>query len=217
RLTKSLVIREDECAILLDRSSQRTSELIPLERRNPRVKEISRIQGAVPQKFIDASVEGVRARARYGINDSARGPAVLGGVVASQHRKLLNGVDAEIVTQNTSWRSVRVVVDAHAIEAIVILIRPGAGNAQGCSKTALHVASALGGPRLHPRDTRLKSCELSPVTPVERRIKHRRGTDVSTGCRGSRIGWASGNGDSNHLVRVSRFHHHVEYQLRAQI
>src|SRR6059036_2322519 len=57
------------------------------------------------------------------------------------------GVDAEIVTQNTSWRSVRVVVDAHAIGAIVILIRPGAGNAQGCSKTALHVASSLGGPR----------------------------------------------------------------------
>src|SRR5206468_4863823 len=137
--TKSIVIREDECAILLDRTSERTSEFIPLDRRNPRIKDISRIQVAVAQKFIDASVEGVRAGARYGINDSARGPAVLGGIVAAQHRKLLNGVDAEIVTQNTSWRSVRVVVDAHAIEAIVILIRPGAGDAQGCSKTALHV------------------------------------------------------------------------------
>ena len=103
--------------------------MVPLERGNPGIEEISRIQGAVAQKFIDASVEDIRAGARDSINDSARGSAVLGGLVGSQHGKLLNGVDAEIVTQNTSRRSVRIVVDAHAIEAIVILIRPGSGNA----------------------------------------------------------------------------------------
>src|SRR5262245_27914799 len=100
-------------------------------------------------------------------------------------------VDAEIVTQHTSRRSVRVVVDAHAIEAITILIRPGAGNAQGCSKAALHVASALGGPRLHAGDAGLKSGELSPVAPVKGRVQNCRGTDVSTRWRGSRVARAS--------------------------
>src|SRR5712691_2184509 len=43
RLPQALIIAEEEGSILLDRPSQRSSELIPLEGWNLRVKNISRI------------------------------------------------------------------------------------------------------------------------------------------------------------------------------
>src|SRR2546426_3769515 len=109
----------------------------------------------------------VRSRARDSIDDAARGPAVCSRIIASQNRKLLHGIDTKVVTQNTSRRSVGVVVDAYTIESIVVLIRPRAGNTQGCSKTALRVASALSASSLHAGNTCLKCGELGPVAPVE--------------------------------------------------
>ena len=110
----------------------------------------------------------VRSRARYSVDDPTCGPAVLSRIVASQNGKLLYSIHTEVVAQNASRRSVRVVVDADAVETIVILVGPRAGNAQGCSKTALRVASALGASGLHTGDTCLECGQLSPVAPVER-------------------------------------------------
>src|SRR5205823_8628215 len=157
----------------------------------------------------------VRSRARDSVDDPAGGPAVIRRIVTSQNGNLLNLIDTEVVTQNTSRRSVRVVVDAHAIETITILIRPRAGNTQGCSKTALRIASALGGSGLHASDTRLKRGELGPIAAVERSINHRRGTDVSadgrrtlTGHRNSRPNCAGG---------VSCLPHQIQEQTGSHV
>src|SRR5438132_5584285 len=110
----------------------------------------------------------VRSRARYSVDNPACSPAVLSRIVASQNGKLLHSIHTQVVPQNTSRRSVGVVVDADAVETIIILIGPRAGNTQGCSKAALRVASALGASGLYAGDTCLKCGELSPVAPVER-------------------------------------------------
>ena len=113
-------------------------------------------------------MKSVRSRARNSVDDPACGPAILSRIVASQNGKLLYSIHAEVVAQNASRCSVRVVVDADAVETIIILVGPRAGNTQGCSKAALRVASALGASGLHAGDTCLECGQLSPVAPVER-------------------------------------------------
>ena len=162
-------------------------------------------------------MKSIRPRARDSIDDSACGPAVLGRIVTAQHGNLLNRVDTKIVTQHTAWSSVRVVVDAHPIKTIVVLIRPCAGNAQGRSKTALGVASALGASRLDARDTRLKGRELGPITPIKRRVAHGRGTDVTPNRRRSLIRGSPGNSHPNDLARISRLHHNIEDQAGSDV
>src|SRR5207249_1761737 len=109
---KSFIIAENERTVLPKRSSEGTAELISFERRNSGVKKISRIQSAVAQEFINTSMKRVRSRARYSVDNPACSPAVLSRIFASQNGKLLHSIHTEVVTQNTSRRSIGVVVDA---------------------------------------------------------------------------------------------------------
>ena len=125
-LAQSFVIGKDKGAFFLDRASRRAPELIAFEGGNRAVKEVSRVQSAVAEELIHVSVKAVGSRARHGIDHAARGPAVSGGVVAAQHRKLLDGVDAQVGTEHAARCAVRVVVDADPVQTIVVLIGTGA-------------------------------------------------------------------------------------------
>ena len=117
--------------VLPDRPTRRCSELIAFEGRNRGpVEKVSRIQSAVAQELVSASMELVRSRARNGIDHSAGGLPVLGRIVAGQDGKLLNGVHAQVPAQHAARPAVGIVVDADAVQAIVILLgaSPGDGD-----------------------------------------------------------------------------------------
>src|SRR4029077_2665662 len=101
-----------ERAVFNDRPAKRATELVPFERRFRSswiFKEIPGVQGAVPQKFINAPVKSVGSRTCYGVNDAAGSLSVLGGVVAGENGKFLDGVDAQVATQNAARSTVCVI------------------------------------------------------------------------------------------------------------
>src|SRR5712691_11565235 len=59
RLPQALIIAEEERSALLDWPSERSSELIPLEGRNLRVKKIARVESAVTEEFVSIAVEPI--------------------------------------------------------------------------------------------------------------------------------------------------------------
>src|ERR1700730_11325653 len=79
RLPDPFVVPEDERSVLVDRPPSERAKLVPLEGWNRAlVKKVSRIERAIAQELVHASMELVCARSRDGIDDSARGLPVLG-------------------------------------------------------------------------------------------------------------------------------------------
>ena len=92
------------------------------------VKKVSRIERAVAQELVSASMKLVCPRARNGVDDSTGCLAVFGGVIARQNREFLNGIHAQIPAQHTAGPTIRIIIEADAIEAIVILLRASTGD-----------------------------------------------------------------------------------------
>src|ERR1700731_3987984 len=98
-LPHPFVISKDKGLILYDRPTRRAAKLIAPELRHWGVgtsgKIISRVQCTVSNELIQIAVEGVRARLRDRVYDSARGLAVFGREASGEDREFLNGVHAQ--------------------------------------------------------------------------------------------------------------------------
>src|SRR4029077_7693264 len=125
--SNALIVPEDERSVLVDGAARCNAELVAPERRLWRtssiVKEIVGVQRAIPQKLINGAVKLVRARAGDGVHHAPGSLAVLGRIVAGQDAELLDGIHSQVSAQQTPRTAVRVVVDANAVQAIVILLR----------------------------------------------------------------------------------------------
>src|SRR6202043_3848709 len=98
-----------------NRAANRAAKLIPLEWRPlASLKEVCRVQLAVAQKFVSASVKCIGARARNRVDNSAGGFAIFRRVVARQNREFLNSVHAQVAAENAARRAIGVVVKAGA-------------------------------------------------------------------------------------------------------
>src|SRR5581483_4843579 len=65
-LSKALVVPEEKCLVLANRTADRRAENIALELRNGAlVEKVSSIQIAVAQKLVNAAVQLIRARAGH--------------------------------------------------------------------------------------------------------------------------------------------------------
>src|SRR5712672_4376237 len=97
-LAEPFIVSKDECFVFDDWSAGRSAELITPELRQRSIaapgEVISRVQRAVPYKFVGVAVERVRTGFGDGIDDPAGGLPVFGREAAGQHGELLNGVDA---------------------------------------------------------------------------------------------------------------------------
>jgi hypothetical protein len=113
-LSDALVVREEKCTVLDNRSADRAAKLIPLERcfrdASRILKEIRGIQCAIAQKLITASMECISSRTRNGVDYSTRSLSVLSRIIAGEDRKFLNGVHAQISTENAARRPIGVVI-----------------------------------------------------------------------------------------------------------
>src|SRR5690348_5636356 len=102
----------------------RASELIAAKWRFLLIKIVAGIESAVSQEFICGTMQRVRARACDSVHDSAGRSAIFGGISIGDYRELLNGINTKIYSQRASGSSICIVIDADAIEPIVVL--PGA-------------------------------------------------------------------------------------------
>ena len=110
----------------------------------------------------------VRARTRRSADDAAGRPAMLRWVVAGQDGELLDCIHSQVDPERASGWAVRVVVNADAVEARVVLSRTASSYGHLSSKTALGVARTLSASPRHAwlkgRDIRGRSAVQGQVT-----------------------------------------------------
>src|SRR5215472_13528777 len=174
-LPNRLKISEEECAVFYDWSADRSPKLISLERWNwdrGIIEIILRVELAVAQKLIQVPVNRIRSGAGNCVHDAAGGLAVFGGVVAGDDGEFLNCVDTEASAQDTSWGTIRIVIQAHAVETIIVLLWACTRDCQLLPKAAIAAVSARREIRLRVdcAHTGLKLCQVRPAAAVERQF-----------------------------------------------
>src|ERR1700682_3991280 len=140
-LPESFVISKDKCLVLDNWPTRRGTELISPELRywNIRTpgKVISRVQCAVANEFVCVTVKRIRTGLGDGIYNSAGGLAILCGETSGQHGELLDSVDAQCRANYVPRPAVGVIVDADAVQPIVVVCCSLAGNRKLSSKAAV--------------------------------------------------------------------------------
>src|SRR5579864_6000767 len=133
-LAETLVIAKNVDFILPNGAAGRAAELVAAElcffEAVGVFKKIRGVESAVAEKFVDAAVELIGSGAGDGVDDSSGSVAVFRGVIAGEYGEFLNGIDAEILTEDAAGSGVGIVIDHHAIEAVSVLGGPGTANAQ---------------------------------------------------------------------------------------
>ena len=213
-----LVVGEEEGLVLPDRRPQGGAELVAGQGRlrGGLVEVVARVQRVVAEELVAGAVEGVRARARDRVDDASRRAAVLRRVVARQHRELLDGVDAQVHAARAPGRAVGVVVDAHAVQAVVVLLRPVAGHGQLVPVTAVaarrgHAVHRL---RADADHAGLQGRERRPVPPVEGQLSQRFSAHDRAQGRRRRVDRRRLGGDGDRLLEASRVQPQVKDQRR---
>ena len=131
--------------ILDNGSAHRSSKLVTLEGRYfVSIEIVPGIQRAVPKKLVNTSMKLIGSRTCNGIDDATGRFSVFRRVVAGQDRKFLDGVYTQVPSQDAAWSSVCVIVQANAIQPIIVLLRPGARDRQLLSETAISSIRAGG-------------------------------------------------------------------------
>ena len=170
-LPDAFVIGEEKRAIFIEGPADSAAKLVALEGGlwGERIlKEIAGIESTVAEKFVDAPMKRIGARASDGINDATGRFAVLRGIVAGEDGELLDGVDAEVSAEHAARGAVGVIVEADAVQTIVILLRAGAGNGELLSEAAIAAIGAGGEARLRliGVHARLEGGEVGPTAAI---------------------------------------------------
>src|SRR5256885_6318671 len=175
-LAYAFVVAKEECLILMNRPSDRGAELIAAESRNGGwIEEIARVQGAVPDELVCVPVKLVCSSARNCIDHSAGGLPVFSGKVAGQNGELLHGVHAQITAQHAAGPAVGVIVDADAVEPVIVLRGPCTRDNTLRPKAAV-ASSAVSESHLclDAGDSGLEAGEIRPTAAVQRQSHNRR-------------------------------------------
>src|SRR5258708_4427285 len=93
-------------------------------------------------------------------------------MVAGEDREFLNGIDAQVSAEDATRGPVGIVVETDAVQAVVVLLRSGAGDGQLLAETAIATVCAHceGRLRLDCIDSRLQSRQVRPTPAVERQF-----------------------------------------------
>ena len=93
QLSLSLIVDEEEGLVLLERSTQRATELVQVEL-FPLAGEIAAcVQRGVAEEFKYCSVKRVRSRLGGDQNGRARARTIFGGIVIAENLEFLDGID----------------------------------------------------------------------------------------------------------------------------
>jgi len=85
-----------------------------------------------------------------------------------QDGKFLNCVDTQVAAKHTAGGAVRVIVQADAVQAVIVLLRAGSGNCELLAEAAIAAIRANGESwlRLDGRNAGLKSARSVQLRPL---------------------------------------------------
>ncbi len=174
--------------VLYDRPTKGSAELIALEWRSlPGFKEVCRVELAVANEFVPAAVDLIRPGSRDRVDHSAGGLSVLRRVVAGDDRELLDRVNAQASAQHTPRCSIGVVIEADAVQTVVVLLRTRARDGELLPEAAVAAIGTRGkvGLGVDGAHASLEFCQIGPTAAVEGKFTNRggvhHGTDVGSG------------------------------------
>jgi len=99
------------------------------KRRDSRlIKKVPGVECAVAMEIIGASVEVVGARLGNRVDYAAGAPAVFGGLIVGQNRKLPDRIHSHVHVQGASRAGVRIIIDHQSIDPKNIFNDAAAGN-----------------------------------------------------------------------------------------
>src|SRR5260370_13618120 len=126
-LTYAFIVREEKSAVLDHGAANRAAQLVSFKRWNcGSIEEIPSIQRAVSDKSVNASLQPIRPGASNCVDDAAGSLSIFGRVIAREDGELLNGIYAQVSSQDAARCPVRVIVDTRAVETIIVLLWTGA-------------------------------------------------------------------------------------------
>src|SRR5882724_5987692 len=148
-----------------------------MKRRNTLIKKTGRIETFVAKEPVGGSRGLVRPRPSNSVDPPTGSSPVLGGIVCRQYGKLLNRIHSQCNAICATRRPTGMVNNAHPIEAVVIQLWPRAGNGHLSTVSAstsvrTWISKATGHLILQRVYTRLKSRQLSPISPVQRQLNN---------------------------------------------
>src|ERR1700674_4626663 len=127
-------------------------------------------------------MELIRTRASDSVYDSTSGFPVFGPIIARQDGKLLSGVHTQVPAQYASRSAVRVVINADAVQAVIVLLGASPRNADLSSEAAGPPVGTCveGGLGLDSSHTRLESGQVGPGAAVQRQLANCRRVHLGT-------------------------------------
>src|SRR5262249_35093657 len=122
----------------------------------------------------------VRSGFADGVDHAARGPAILGRVVASEHGEFLNGIHTQVAADHAARAAVAVIVDAETVEPVIVLRGPAAGDGELIPEASVPARSPaferqLGFDCVDPRG---KSGERCPVSAIQWQLEYLLGLNL---------------------------------------
>src|SRR5260370_27500044 len=178
-LTNPAIRSVDKCLVLDEGSVPGPAKLNATERGDGHsgIEEILGIKNLVSIEHECCAVEVVDAALGNGVDNRARRMPVLRSVIAGKYGKLLDAVHSQIQPGRATGGSIRIVVDAYAVNTITVLIGAVTGIAQLVSKAAVTFVRAKSCSRLvrDTRDSRLEGTPRAPIAALDRQCQTPRG------------------------------------------
>jgi len=179
-------------------------------------QKVLRVHGAVAYELVGGSMNLVGPRFRDGVDHSSRGLAIFSGEIASQNGKLTNGVHTEIAGEKTAGGGVKGVIEAYAVDSIVVLRRARSRNGQNDAPTTRRAIGGVGGrlcmDRVHAR---LKLRQVGPGAPIQGQFAHDRPGNDCADFRGRRFDDDRTGANLYLLGCLSDLQRDVDCQLRS--
>src|SRR6202045_3598513 len=75
-------------------------------------------------------MERIRAGFANSVDDATGGPSILGRVITGEHREFLNRIHPQADSDHAARPAVAVIVDAVAVQPVIVLRGPSPGNSQ---------------------------------------------------------------------------------------
>src|SRR5262249_52500102 len=135
----------------------------------------------VAQKIKSSSMKRIGAGLCDSVDYTAGSEPVLGGIVAGQHRKLVNRVDAQVGAENASGTGVGIIVHDRAVKTITVLRGPASTHAQLFPKPAPASSADVRDVQMSSSldDSRLQRCQRRPVASIQGQFSNLVASDVT--------------------------------------
>ena len=158
-------VAEPERPVLHQRTTQRQTELILVQRILANRERILRVERIVPEEFVRSTLVLVGARLRDDADRSARGAAEFGAAARGHHFELAD----DLLAQRHPRQIRRIIVGGHPVEDEVVVQVALTRDRDAGSRYRRRLGESIGRAQVRPRHVGRQQCQVEVVASIERK------------------------------------------------